>query len=112
MEKIMNKLVRDNIPDIIQKNGDIPSYRILNDNEYVRCLKEKIFEEYHEILDAQTKEETLEECADLLELLFALSKFNGYCEEDLLNARVSKREKRGGFDKKIYLEKTINKKET
>lgn len=109
MEKIMNKLVRDNIPDIIIKNGDVPYYRILDDEEYVTCLKEKILEEYHEILNAQTKEETLEECADLLELLFALTKLNGYSEEDLLRTRILKRDKRGGFDKKIYLEKTDSK---
>ena len=102
----MNKLVRDKIPDIIRKNGDIPFYHTLNEEEYISAIKTKMAEEYQEILDAKTKEETLEECADLLELLFALTTANGYQEEDLLNARVLKREKRGGFDKRIFLEKT------
>ena len=39
----MNKLVRDNIPDIIKNNGEIPLYRILDDDEYLKCLKNKIF---------------------------------------------------------------------
>lgn len=107
MEKIMEKLVRDNILDIIIKNGEEPIYRILNDEEYIKSLKVKMMEEYQEILDAKTKEDVLEECADLLELLFALTKIYGFKEEDLINMRILKREKRGGFDKKIYLEKTI-----
>lgn len=104
--KVMNKLVRDNIPDIIRKNGDIPFYHILDEEEYILALKTKMMEEYQEILGASSKEEILEECADLLELLFALTVANGYTEEDLLNTRILKREKRGGFDKRIFLEKT------
>jgi len=109
MEKIMNKLVRDNIPDIITKNGDTPYFKTLTDEEYIKALKDKLLEEYNEVISAKTKEEVLEECADLLEILFAFSKASGYTEEDLLNTRILKREKRGGFDKKIYLEKTISK---
>ena len=109
MEKIMNKLVRDYIPDIITKNGDIPYFKTLTDDEYFKALKDKLLEEYNEVISAKSKEEVLEECADLLEILFALTKANGYSEEDLLSTRTLKREKRGGFDKKIYLEKTISK---
>jgi len=109
MKKIMNKLVRDNIPDIIVKNGDIPYCRTLVDDEYIKALKDKLFEEYNEIINAKSKEEVLEECADLLEVLFALTKANGYSEEDLLSTRTLKREKRGGIDKKIYLVKTVSK---
>ena len=109
MEKVMNKLVRDNIPDIIINNGDVPIYHFLDDVQYIKCLKEKMVEEYEEIIKANTKEEVLEECADLLELLFALIKVNGFSEEELLNARVLKRDKRGGVDKRFFLEKTINK---
>lgn len=104
----MNKLVRDNIVEIIKKNGDIPFYHILKEEEYVSALKVKMMEEYQEIMEAKSKEETLQECADLLELLFALTVANGYTEEDLLNARTLKREKRGGFDKRIFLEKTCD----
>ena len=34
MEKIYNKLVRDNIPSIIQEDNEIPITRILSDAEY------------------------------------------------------------------------------
>ena len=38
MEKVYNKLVRDNIPNIIKNNNDIPIYRILNDDECWKYL--------------------------------------------------------------------------
>ena len=106
MEQIMNKLVRDKIIDIIINNGDIPTYHILDEKEYIEALKLKLNEEYQEILKAKTKEEILEESSDLLEVLCALIKAIGYQEEDLSKMRTLKREKRGGFDKRIYLEKT------
>lgn len=106
MEKIMNKLVRDRIPEIIISNGEQPFYHILSQEEYDNALIEKMLEEYQEICHAKTNAEILEECADLMEVLFAYTVSHGYSEEDLLKARVRKREKRGGFDQRIFLEKT------
>lgn len=109
MERIMNKLVRDRIPEICLANGDIPVTHILTEEEYLQCLKDKMMEEYKEILSAKNKDEALEECADLMELLFAYTTALGFQEEELLDARMRKRDKRGGFEKRIYLEKTITK---
>ena len=39
MERIYNKLVRDNIPSIIEGNGETPITRILNEGEYKKDLK-------------------------------------------------------------------------
>ena len=40
-----NKLVRDNIPNIISENGEKPITRVLTDEEYIRELNIKIEEE-------------------------------------------------------------------
>lgn len=42
MERISNKLVRDNIPNIIKENGEVPITRILTDEEYKKELEKKV----------------------------------------------------------------------
>ncbi len=42
MERVYNKLVRDNIPNIIVGNGEEPITRILNDKEYKEELEKKL----------------------------------------------------------------------
>ena len=99
------KLVRDKIPEIIEDSGKEPIIRVLDDTEYKEELLKKLYEEYNEVIEAKTKEETLEECSDVLEVLIALLEYNGYTLEDLLKCRDKKKEKRGAFQKRLYLVK-------
>ena len=66
MERIYNKLVRDNIPSIIKGNGATPITRILNEEEYKKELEKKLYEEYNEVLEA-SGEDRIEELADMIE---------------------------------------------
>ena len=104
MKKTYNKLVRDNIPSIIEKNGGIPTTRILDDKEYKKELENKLLEEYKEVLGTDNKTDRLEELADMLELISALAKVEGSSLEEVIEIAKIKANKRGGFDKKIYLE--------
>lgn len=97
-----NKLVRDNIPEIILADGREVSTRILDDKEYRDELEKKLLEECREVLEAKT-EKRLEELGDVLEVMMALAKLDGYYLDDIVVAARQKREKRGGFEKKIFL---------
>ena len=99
------KLVRDKIPEIIENSGKEPIIRVLEDTEYKEELLKKLYEEYREVIESKIKEETLEECSDVLEVLIALLEYNGYTLEDLLKCRDTKKEKRGAFQKRLYLVK-------
>ena len=105
MEKIYNKLVRDNIPEIIISNGGKPFTRILDDSEYKFELEKKLYEEYQEVLDTTTSEERIEELADMVEIIGILARLAGKNLEDVLEVAKNKSNKRGGFEKKIFLEK-------
>lgn len=109
MEKIYNKLVRDNIIDIIKNNGEEPIYRVLNDEEYWEYLLIKDNEELMEVKNACIKEERKKELADKLELIKAMAEFNGFSLQDVIEESDKKREKNGGFQKKFLLEKVIEK---
>ena len=97
------KLVRDKIPEIIIKNGEKPITRILDDQEYVLELEKKLMEEANEVLTAKGKER-LEELADLLEVMESLACSESSSLEEVLNIKQNKKQKRGGFEEKIYLE--------
>lgn len=51
---MFQKLVRDNIPAIIEKNGETCVTRKLSDKEYEDALAEKLKEEVAELLEAYT----------------------------------------------------------
>lgn len=101
-----NKLVRDKIPEIIESNNEGAIYRYLSDNEFKEYLKLKLSEELNEILSSKNNIETLEEVADLLEVIKFYLKVHNYTLEDALNMCEIKNEKKGSFNKKILLIKT------
>lgn len=106
MERIYNKLVRDNIPNIIKSKGETPVTKILEDDTYKAELEKKLNEEYKEVLNA-TGEDRIEELADMIEIIKALAKLENKTLQDVIDCSNVKAEKRGAFDKKIFLEKVI-----
>lgn len=68
-EKKYNKLVRDKIPERIKKNGEIPTIKILDDEQFKYELERKLQEEYQEVLNAPDSKKRLEELADMLEVI-------------------------------------------
>ncbi|WP_026691892.1 nucleoside triphosphate pyrophosphohydrolase [Peribacillus kribbensis] len=98
-----NKLVRDLIPNIIEKSGKNHKTRILSDDEYIKELKKKSFEELEEYMNAANNEEAIEELADVLELIHALAEVHCVPFEKVEEVRKQKAAKRGGFREKIFL---------
>jgi len=107
MEKVFDKLVRDNIPKIISENGSLPVTRVLSDDEYFFYLKKKLLEECNEVLNSKSNSEILEELSDVLEVVYSMSKFLSTSHSQLETLRESKSSERGSFDCKILLEKII-----
>lgn len=67
-------------------------------------------EECNEVINSKTKEETLRELADVLEVIRAIAEFEEETIYDVEEIAKEKRLVRGGFGKRIFLEKTIDKK--
>ena len=98
------KLVRDKIVDIIKSNGEKPVYHTLNDEDYLKELHKKLLEEANEFIEADDPEEL----ADLMEVVYAIAKTKNINLEEVERIRLKKREKRGGFEQKLYLEGVEN----
>src|SRR4051812_9732899 len=97
------KLVRDNIPQIVQdqRGVEVETKILESDNEYVKYLLKKMLEEAAELEHAEQKGNTKEELADIFEIIDALLKVKGLTTEDIRAVQKEKREKNGGFEKRI-----------
>lgn len=67
-----------------------------------------MLEEYNEVLVTKTTEERIEELSDMLEVIQSLAILENRTLDDVLEVARVKRLKRGGFDKKIFLEKVLD----
>lgn len=105
--KVYNKLVRDRIPEIIEKDSKVPITRILNDDEYISELNKKLEEEVKEYLE----ENKIEELADIVEVIYGILNSKNVSIEEFEKVRKNKVEKRGAFLKRIFLEKELDKNE-
>jgi Uncharacterized conserved protein len=105
-QKVFNKLVRDKIPEIILRNGGTPEYEVLEDDDYIKMLDKKLAEECKEVLSALNTQDKIEELADLMEVVMAIIKYLKVDFKALENIRLEKRNRRGGFDSRIFLKST------
>ena len=72
-------------------------------------MYKKLLEEANEVISSKTSDETIEELADVLEILKSIAELNGRTLDDVLKNANQKKLKRGGFEKRIFLEKTYKK---
>jgi len=71
---IYNKLVRDNITDMLDTKGIVHTEHIATSEEYEEKLFAKLLEEAAEIV----KDKNKEEIADLLEVIEAIKELKGF----------------------------------
>ena len=97
---LVGKLVRDKIPQIIQADGKSPIIRTLSEEDYLEELDKKLNEEVAEY----QADKSIEEMADVLEVLYAICEARGHSLEELEKVRKEKSDKRGAFKERIYWE--------
>lgn len=98
-----DKLIRDRIPEIIERSGKKCIVEVMDDDTYLQYLDQKLNEELAEY----QADKSLEELADLLEVMYAVAVARGYSVEELESVRKEKAEKRGGFEKRLRLKGVI-----
>ncbi len=102
--KIYNKLVRDDIPEIIKKDGKTPISHILENNEdYAKELNRKMLEEVNEYIESGD----VMELVDLGEVMHAILELRKVSIERYQELRKEKLKQRGSFKKRVFLEKVL-----
>lgn len=96
-----NKLVRDKIP---QEINNLPNkkckYYVMDDKKYNKELDKKLLEEVNEY----KADHSIEELADVMEVLNAIIEFRNISQKELNTVMENKRNKKGAFKDKIFLE--------
>lgn len=100
-----NKLIRDKIPQIIEESGKIAVVETLENEEYKRLLDCKLSEELQEYLS----DDSAEELADLVEVVYAILKFKGIDIDEFEGIRLKKAAERGAFEKRLLLREVLDK---
>ena len=100
MKYTYNKLVRDKIPENINSmEGRKATWRIMDDDEYIKELNKKLLEEAHEFIE----ENAVEELADIMEVIQSIMRVKNISYEELKKVQALKREQKGGFNDRVYL---------
>lgn len=94
------KLVRDNIPAIAQDR----TFKKATGDELVKFVTAKIMEEAVEVTRATSREERIEELADLREIMLKYAEVHGIQWDEVLDAGAEKNKAKGKFDENWILE--------
>lgn len=101
MRYTYSKLVRDNIPTIINHcEGRKANWHILDEELFLEELNKKLIEESHEFVE----ENAVEELADVMEVLETIMKQKNITWQEVRKVQDAKRLKNGGFQDKIFLD--------
>lgn len=102
-----NKLVRDGVPEWIEKNGGVAEVKIVkNDDVYLSLLLQKLVEEAVEVSKAVDKEHLIEELGDVESVVDAILWISGVTREELEAQKKKKDKEKGKFKKRIFLKRT------
>ncbi|RDI29655.1 nucleoside triphosphate pyrophosphohydrolase [Lentzea flaviverrucosa] len=100
------KLVRDQIPEIIESRGEDVETREAPPEFALDLLKQKLIEEALEVRSARGLPSLVGEMADVLEVLYGMCSTLGTDLENVISVAAAKRARRGGFEKGIFLVST------
>lgn len=99
-----NKLVRDDIKARIEEKGEMCEIRTIEDSaEFEQELLKKIREEASALAHCSNREEFLQEYADLMVVLDALTQQLGFSEADIKVAMTENIQKKGFYKNRHFL---------
>lgn len=102
---LVDKLDRDKVVENAAKKGCTVKYHTVDDNEeFLDALTQKMVEELEELFECETKEQVINELADLEEVMDEFKKLVKVEQSDIDALRKQKCADEGGFKKRIYFE--------
>ena len=98
-----NKLIRDLIPEIMDREGVRYEIGTLETDAFRKALLEKVVEEAGELAEAVGRGEVVKEVADLHEVIDALLALDGIRSDEVRAMQERRRQDRGAFERRLVL---------
>lgn len=106
IQKIYDKLVRDNIPQILESNNLKFKAEYLSDPDVLKYVMRKLGEESGELFEAvltKNRDGIISELADILSVMFKICMLYDIDPQDIILAEEEKSEVNGCFDDNCIL---------
>ncbi|HEY0965300.1 MAG TPA: nucleoside triphosphate pyrophosphohydrolase [Candidatus Saccharimonadales bacterium] len=104
---LFQKLVRDNIKAMHEAHGHEVHSKILNKQDLQKALFVKLHEEADEVASAVTRQELLNELADMYQILDEIRENAEIGMEEVRTVQDAEVIRRGGFRTGLYIEKVF-----
>jgi predicted house-cleaning noncanonical NTP pyrophosphatase (MazG superfamily) len=98
-----NKLVWDNVPDLIREKGKECEVRTLEDDEFELEILKKVEEEASALPETASRQELIDEIADVVTCVEYIKSIKNITELELADALERHARKKGRFEKKQFL---------
>ena len=98
-----NKLVWDNVPDLIREKGKECEVRTLDDDEFEIELLKKVEEEASALPETASRQELIDELADVVTCIEYIKRVKNITELEMADAIERRTRKKGRFENKTYL---------
>jgi predicted house-cleaning noncanonical NTP pyrophosphatase (MazG superfamily) len=98
-----NKLVWDNVPDLIREKGKECEIRTLDDDEFEIEILKKVEEEASALPETASRQELIDELADVVTCVEYIKNIKKITELELADALERHARRKGRFEKKNYL---------
>lgn len=104
MKKIhYNKLIRDKIPEAMDKDGAGYKVKKLNKKQFRKELLKKVGEEASALPNLKNKKEISKEIADVIAVINEIKAEFNISDKEIKNELKKAHKRKGGFKKKLYL---------
>jgi len=103
MSHQISKLVRDKIPNFIDKEKVNFQVKKLDINAYKQALKEKLLEESQEVFSSENNQQLMEEIADVYEVIEAIESAYQLDKNTIQKIKAKKADHKGKFVQKLLL---------
>lgn len=111
---IYNKLVRDKLPEIFEKEGKSCVLENIDGEEFAKALMDNFDEEvalFKESFQQEDDENAVKKIADIVEVLYAVLDLIGVEQSSFEKIRNAEKTKFGGFENRVFLKEVTDKTE-